>query len=53
MMLVQVQSVMAIERPEHGLVVEPEWGIKGQKVHCRRIRHSMVGIMVRMMMTMM
>ena len=41
--------MMVVERPEHELVAEPEWGIRGQMVHCQRRVHSMVGIEVRMM----
>ena len=48
--MVQVQSVMAVERPEHGIVAEPEWGIGGQMVRCRRRVRSMVGIMEMVMM---
>ena len=36
--------MMAVERPEHGLVAEPEWGIGGQMVHCQRRVRSKMGI---------
>ena len=44
---------MVVERLEHGLVAEPDGGIGGQMVRCRRRVCSMVGIveMVMMMVT--
>lgn len=43
----------AIERPEHGLVAEPEWGIGGQMVWYQRKVCSKVGIKEMVMMMVM
>lgn len=41
---------MVVQRPEHELEAELEWGIGGQKVRCQMREYSMVGMKVRMMM---
>ena len=42
--------MMVVERPEHGLGAEPEWGIEGQMVQYQRRVRSKVGIEEMVMM---
>lgn len=41
---------MAVERPEHELGAEPEWGIEGQMVRYQRRVRSKMGIEEMVMM---